>query len=60
MDAANAGSADLVLLLLAAGADPNAMDDLERTPLMFAELSRVDEVIELLRARTGKYRFEEP
>jgi len=36
------------------GADPNAMDDLERTPLMFAELSRVDEVIELLRDTTRK------
>ena len=44
MVSALAGSREIVQMLLDHGADPNAMDELERTALMFASLSRQDEV----------------
>jgi ankyrin repeat protein len=54
MEAAAAGSIDVVRFLLDKGADPDAMDNLERTAVMFAELSRQEDVVELLRKLTKK------
>jgi hypothetical protein len=53
MVASLAGSRDLVQMLLDHGADPNTMDELERTALMFASLSRQDEVVALLEKKTS-------